>query len=785
MTSETSLPSQANEPERLSILTLMGAAAPSGVSPAKLYRAQLFSVDRVWPLHLALNMLAVLFVCVFFYASVGPVILALWGVPAVATSLAGARASRWRVRQDYVSVARSDLLGQGLVSLIQGVLWTLPMILFGWNGTVEQVVALWTLASCLMMGAAISFAALPLATVGFLVPVGLGGIWLFRSAAIDLRLVIASYALLLLLASLKHSREFGRQVSTSTALAEKTAVVSLLLREYEHEGADWLWQTDTSRCISGVSPRFAEILGKEPAELEGVPFLRLLAGARWDSGDFTSGMRDVAERMKRRESFSAIVMPVEVQGIIRWWELSASPMTDEKGQFQGFRGVGSDVTEQRESADKIAQLARFDPLTDLPNRLQLSEALQDAILSADKWKRRSAFLMIDLDRFKSVNDTLGHQVGDRLLARVADRLRQVCTANEVCGRIGGDEFGVVIREAESSAHIDTLARSIIDTLSQPYDVDQHTLYIGASIGSAVAPRDGHNTETLIRSADLALYRAKDEGGGKHCVYEPRLHSNAEERRTLEIALREALEKNQLYVVYQPVVNAATGTIEGFESLVRWTHPEMGNIPPIKFIPVAEDARLIGPIGEWVLRTACHEAMNWPDDIRVSVNVSAEQLGNPAFVTSVMSALAQSGLPPARLELEVTESVFMREGNGAIQVLEQLLALGIRLSLDDFGTGYSSLGYLSRTKFSTIKIDRSFVVGASKNVPESLAIIRAVVALAQSLGMATTAEGVETESEVEMVNRLGCTKIQGYYFGRPMPAQEARALFGRSQATAVA
>ena len=318
------------------------------------------------------------------------------------------------------------------------------------------------------------------------------------------------------------------------------------------------------------------------------------------------------------------------------------------------------------------------------------------------------------------------------------------------------------------------------SLSLPYEVDQHTLYIGASVGSGIGPRDGEDAETLFRSADLALYRAKDEGGGVHRVYEPMLHAFAEERRILELALREALEKNQLHLVYQPVVNARTGNVEGFESLVRWTHPELGPVSPAKFVPVAEDARLIAPIGEWVLRTACMEAMNWPSDVRVAVNVSAEQLSNPNFVAVVMSALAQSGLTSDRLELEVTESVFMREGTGATQILEQIMGLGVRLSLDDFGTGYSSLGYLSRTRFSTIKIDRSFVTSAAKNEPESLAIIRAVVALAQSLGMATTAEGVENETEVEMVNQLGCSKIQGYYFGRPMPADEARALFPHQQ-----
>jgi predicted signal transduction protein with EAL and GGDEF domain len=378
-----------------------------------------------------------------------------------------------------------------------------------------------------------------------------------------------------------------------------------------------------------------------------------------------------------------------------------------------------------------------------------------------------------------VNDTLGHPIGDRLLGRVSERLAQLMTDNELIGRLGGDEFAVVVRDASDAERVNKLARTIIETLSRPYDVDQHTLYIGASVGVATSPRDGRTTETLIRSADLALYRSKDQGGGVFHAYEPQLHVEAEERRVLEMALRKALENGELNLRYQPVVDAENGHLRGFEALLRWNHPTFGAVSPAKFVPIAEEMRLIAPIGEWVLRTACEEAARWPEGIRVAVNVSAEQLHNPNFVTIVASALAQSRLRPDRLELEVTESVFLREGTGAARVLEQIIELGVRLSLDDFGTGYSSLGYLSRTKFSSIKIDRSFVQGASRGVPEAIAIIRAVVALARSLGMGTTAEGVETEAELTMIQDLGCSKIQGYYFGRPVPVTEARALAQRS------
>jgi diguanylate cyclase (GGDEF)-like protein len=553
----------------------------------------------------------------------------------------------------------------------------------------------------------------------------------------------------------------------------------------DHHAADWSWQIDAARNLTGVSPRLAHAFRQESGSLEGRSFLQLLGGDAWESGNFPAALRTLSEKIKAREAFEELILPVAIGGETLWWELSGTAVLDSRGGFGGFRGTGSDVTAERRSADKINRMARFDTLTGLPNRLHIAESLTEALAGAEKWRSRCAFLIIGLDRFKGVNDTLGHAVGDRLLARAAERLSALMSNNELCGRLGGDEFGVVLKDAADQAQIDRLSKRVIDSLSQPYDIDNHILYVGTSIGAAVGPRDGNNAELLMRSADLALYRAKDVGGSTVASYEPQLHVDAQERRVMEIALRRALANNELHLHYQPVVSAESGTIEGFEALMRWHNPQLGNVPPLKFIPLAEQARLIGPIGEWALNTACKEAMNWPSTMRVAVNVSAEQLHNPNFAQAVASALQQSGLPPHRLELEVTESVFMTEAPHAIAVLREVLALGVKLSLDDFGTGYSSLGYLSRTKFSTIKIDRSFVQGASRNAPESVAIIRAVVALADSLGMSTTAEGVETEDELAMIRRLGCRKIQGYLFGRPMTASDARGLFSSGAKSAAA
>jgi len=698
-------------------------------------------------------------------------------VAAVAVTVATRRLSTRHRDGGYATQA--DLRATAIEGVALAVVWSIPCLVFNPHPGSNSAYVLWMILSVLMTAGAVAMAPLALATIAFV-----GGLGL----SVTVKLVtIGSYAaacatsiftVMLIIVCLNRARSLVVIRASQIALAERDETVSLLLREFEETSADWLWETDAARRIVKASPRFAYACRLDPLTIEGMPFLQVLAGSTWDTGDFTPGLRNLADKLKTRDSFRDLRLSLTVDGEERWWELAASPRFDENGSFCGFRGVGSDVTEQRASDDKINRMARFDTLTGLPNRLMVNETLARAMAEADKWGGRCAFMMIDLDRFKAVNDTLGHPIGDRLLSRVAERLGQLMGDNETCGRLGGDEFAVVMRDATNSSAVEALAQRIIETLSRPYEVDANTLYIGASVGLAIGPRDGRTAEMLIRSADLALYRAKDAGRGVYHAYEPELHVQAEERRVLEMALRQALERGEMHLHYQPVVDAATGGLTGFEALLRWHSPQFGDVSPTKFIPLAEEARLIQPIGEWVLRTACAEAARWPSHIRVAVNVSADQLQNPGFVTVVTSALADSGLSVERLELEVTESVFMHEGLGATKVLERILDLGVRLSLDDFGTGYSSLGYLSRTRFSSIKIDRSFVQSASRGVKEAIAIIRAVVALAQSLGMATTAEGVETEAEHRMVQDLGCTKVQGFYFGRPLPVEEARAVASR-------
>jgi diguanylate cyclase (GGDEF)-like protein/PAS domain S-box-containing protein len=764
-------------PTQLSILAVLGISDGKDTEYLRIRGLQYASLSRGTYARIAVQSLAGIATAGLLLGTVPISAIVAWLIVLGFSHYYLARIDRSLIDADRRRMSSEEVHKQSVSAIANAMVWVLPIAAGQLFGDMTLQLKLWTVLAMLMTATAILLPAVPLAVMLLALVIGGATVTqLLYAGTWDMAAVTAAFTITVLVGSLQNARRFILTKTAEAAMIERNEVVSLLLREFEEGEADWLWQIDTSRRVRAVSPRFAYALGVNARDCEGKSIIELIAGPSWETGQFHSSLHDLAERFKRRESFSNLLVRVQINGQPRWWELSGTPKLDEHGNFAGFRGVGSDVTEARESSDKIAHMARYDTLTGLPNRMMLTEALGNALGYADKWRTRCAFLMIDLDRFKQVNDSLGHLVGDQLLARVSERLREQMTDNEMCGRLGGDEFAIVIRDASDMERVKQVARRVIERLSQPYEVDHHTLYVGASIGSAIGPRDGSTVETLMRNADLALYRAKDKGGGEHFTYEPSLHAHAEERRQLEFSLRRALELNEFALNYQPVVSADTEGVMSFEALLRWNSKEHGPISPAKFIPLAEDTRLIIPIGEWVLHQACLEATRWPEHVRVAVNVSGEQLLDPNFAASVVSALSASRLSPNRLELEVTESIFLRDADQARAVLEQAMALGCPIALDDFGTGYSSLGYLRKLRFSTIKIDRTFVQGAATGNIESLAIIRAVVAMADSLGMGTTAEGVETEKELETVRKLGCKKIQGFYFGRPMVPEDALALF---------
>ena len=447
----------------------------------------------------------------------------------------------------------------------------------------------------------------------------------------------------------------------------------------------------------------------------------------------------------------------------------------------GFVVTFEDITTRLAAEERIRHLAHFDALTDLPNRVTFYERAK-AILAHLRRDESVAFLSLDLDHFKNVNDTLGHPIGDLMLKTVAQRMRSCIREEDFIARLGGDEFVLIQVPTATAADLPALASRLIEVVGAPYDIEGHQIVIGLSIGIVVAPGDGTDPDMLMKNADLALYRAKADGGGTYRFFEAAMDARMRERRTLELDLRRGVLKGEFELEYQPIIDVKTNAITGCEALVRWQHPKRGLIPPVEFIGLAEETGLIVPIGEWVLTKACTEATGWPDHIMVSVNVSPAQFKSRNIVQTVRDALTKSGLSAKRLELEITELVLLKETEGAFALLHQLRDLGVKIAMDDFGTGYSSLGYLRSFPFDKIKIDQSFI----RDLPhkeDSVAIVRAVVGLGSSLGITTTAEGVETMDQLASLTLEGCNEFQGFLYSRPKPAAEIQKLFKREAAAA--
>ena len=429
-----------------------------------------------------------------------------------------------------------------------------------------------------------------------------------------------------------------------------------------------------------------------------------------------------------------------------------------------------EISDREELQAKSQYLAYHDSLTGLGNRLLFKEQLEEALEDVTLTPHPLAVLVLDLDGFKAVNDTLGHSVGDLLLKSIAAKLRDLLPSTDRIARLGGDEFAILQVSRQQPASSISLAEKIIDVVGHTHGIDGHDVTVGASVGIAVAYPGEMNTENFLKSADLAMYAAKSEGRGTYRMFDPEMDAAVQTRRSMERDMRTALAQGGFNLFYQPLVNLQTKKVTSFEALMRWTHAERGVVPPAVFIPVAEEMGLIVQIGEWALRRACSEAVRWPDDIRVSVNLSPLQFSKGNLVSSVVSALAFSGLPPSRLELEITESVLLEKTERNIAILNQLRQMGVRISMDDFGTGYSSIGYLRSFPFDKIKIDQSFVRDLLVD-KGSLAIVRAIAGLGVSFGMTTTAEGVETEEQMRCLDLEGCIEVQGYLYSKPVPANE--------------
>ena len=551
------------------------------------------------------------------------------------------------------------------------------------------------------------------------------------------------------------SRWAFRQLETNAEVGSQSASASLLLQEYEQRGVGWLWQVDADNRVTYISSRMTALLGRPSSQILGHSLPSLLGGHA-----------DLGRVLLEKQTFTALEMELGTARGTRWISIAGDPIVDTAGRFEGFRGVGSDITEVRHTQERLTHLANVDVLSGLPNRGRVRQLLGESLRAAMAGNVPCAILFLDLDGFKPVNDTFGHPKGDAVLQAVAKRLCDEVGADGHVGRMGGDEFAIVIGDAQSRRKIEGLADRIIRTIAEPYQIDQTEIIIGVSIGCAFGPIDGATVDDLILKADLALYEAKGAGRGVAKYFSSELQSEQEDRVRLESDLRQAIVLKQFHLLFQPLVSARNQKLVGFEALISWNHPQRGLVPPFVFIPVAEESGLMPTIGEWVIEEACRAIATWPEPITLAINISPKQMIQAALPNIVNQALTRHKVPANRLELEVTEGVFIGDSGATLDVLHRLRSLGVGIALDDFGTGYSSIGYLNKAVFHKLKIDGSFVREAGTR-PENVAIIQSIVQLAKSFRMSVTAEGVETAQDFERMRDLGCDTIQGYLFGRPL------------------
>jgi diguanylate cyclase (GGDEF)-like protein len=536
---------------------------------------------------------------------------------------------------------------------------------------------------------------------------------------------------------------------------------------------------DSSACLVVCNRRYLEMFSLLPEAVKLGCTIREVLEQRVTTGGFNA---DYVETY-RAELMAAVTHGATFSKITKLPDGRVISIINQPLADGGWVATHEDITERLLAEERIKHLAHYDALTDLPNRVSFYERME-TVLSRKRRSETIAVLSLDLDRFKNVNDTLGHPIGDLLLKAAADRMRSCVRSEDLVARLGGDEFAIVQGSSTQSSDVSALAARLIEVVGAPYDLDGHQVIVGASIGIAIAPTDGDAPDSLMKSADLALYRAKADGGGDYRFFEVGMDARMQARRVLEFDLRKAIVNGEFELYYQPIIDVKTERITSCEALLRWHHPERGMISPVEFIPVAESTGLIVQLGEWVLRQACTQAVRWPKHVTMAVNVSPAQFKSRNLLPTVIGALAASGLPANRLELEITELVLLQDNDGAFAILRQFRDLGIRIAMDDFGTGYSSLGYLRSFPFDKIKIDQSFIRDLSTK-EDSVAIVRAVVGLSSSLGITTTAEGVETKEQLARLTLEGCNEVQGFLFSPPRPAPELQRLFGELAPRSVA
>ena len=742
-----------------------GLAARENESESSPLRdVQLISRAQLAPFFAAANVVAALMMVANLWTSVSPIWLLPWAAAVGGLNLIAMQLAR---TQSITCVGRSGRrvpmwLMVGEVAL-RAVTWlSLPLYLFPTFDPGTQIIAASVMAG-LGIGALGLVVIPPCATTWMIAfTAGVGGALLLGRHSVPFQHMLSILFTLgvSIFGVLTVARWAFHQIKTNADVGSQSESASLLLQEYEQRGVGWLWQIDGENRVTYISSRMSALLGKPAGQLLGHSLPALLGGHA-----------ELGRVLLEKQPFNSLEMELHSNRGTRWISIAGDPIVDTAGRFEGFRGVGSDITEIRQTQERLTHLANVDVLSGLPNRGRVRQLLGEALRAATTGNVPCAIMFLDLDGFKPVNDTFGHPKGDAVLRAVAKRLVDEVGPDGHVGRMGGDEFAIVVSDAQSRRKVEQMADRIIQSIKEPYLIDQTEIRIGVSIGCAFGPIDGATVDDLILKADLALYQAKDAGRGCARYFSSELQSEQDDRVRLEGDLRSAIASKQFHLVFQPLINAKTQKLVGFEALIRWNHPQRGFVPPNVFIPVAEETGLMPVIGEWVIDEACKAAASWPEPITVALNISPKQIILPALPNTVSEALARYKLPGNRLELEVTEGVFLGDNGSTLDVLKRLRALGVGIALDDFGTGYSSIGYLNKAIFHKLKIDGSFVREAGSR-PENVAIIQSIVQLAKSFRMSITAEGVETAEDFERMRDLGCDTIQGYLFGKPLAYERA-------------
>ncbi|MGE0503531.1 MAG: putative bifunctional diguanylate cyclase/phosphodiesterase [Rhizobiaceae bacterium] len=748
------------------------AIGADGLSPAmrsQLLSEQIRTATEMTPITVAGNLAASLLILALTYGADQFAAVLCWALVLNLLQVVGIQ-GWWRSRGRRASGKGGHTNERRAVlnSIVAGSVWgVLPVLALPAHDHVLELSVAVVIAGVLFV-AGFALLVLPKAALAFCAPILAGSILSILSMengveATAFAAMLAIYTFVMAAISLRYSRNLVSHLVQESTIREQNDIISLLLKEFEENSSDWLWEFDREGTLRRVSERFAAAAGTERGAMVGLNFVEFLNEVSRESQPIVD---EVETSIAARQTISGVELLIAVGDHDHHWRLTGKPVVDEKGEYSGYIGTGSDITAAKSAERRINYLAHNDPLTGLLNRAKFTDHLKQCVARLERYGSPFVVLYLDLDQFKAVNDSRGHLVGDRLLVEVSARIRSALRESDIAARLGGDEFAIILTNGCDSHEVSLLAARIIELVSKPYEFDDEVIVIGISIGVAIAPINGTRPDQILRNADLALYRAKAEGRGTYRFFESQMDSDVRERRMLELELRQALKDGEFMLYYQPLISAEDNRPTGFEALVRWNHPIRGVVPPAEFIPIAEQTGLIKQIGDWTIHEACLAAANWPDDLIVAVNLSAKHFQLSDITEVVREGLENSGLDPRRLELEITESLLIERPDDVIGKLAEIKQLGVTIAMDDFGTGYSSLSYLLKFPFDKIKIDKSFVTASSE---DSVAkdILRSIASLGNTLKIRITAEGVETSEQVEFLRHIACNQLQGYYFARPL------------------